>query len=1355
MARRSSQALAGFFPCPPHLIPGLATMLRPDTFKAPSPPADPSKANWITTIRDDRITRIVDPCAGEGHALKALAHGIGRDKPGLVETYGCEMEEGRARTLGAFEHRYSGSRYIHGDFFHVRFAPRMADILLLNPPYDQDRKFKRLEARFLHHAAPLLTHTGVLVFVVPHYAMSACASIFAMHFEDARAYRFPGDDFEAFKQIVVLARKTARSAPDPAVAAWCEAVSLDVSGLPELQVIPAYPDKSAGGFEARPELRAEAESKLQADPLFRYPAPTRDRGGYQGETWEVVGFDVSSCANLHPWESDKGAIPDLAHPTDLLSKHGAVYPVAQPPRPIHLASALAAGVFNGLKVGPNDEGSGLPMLLVKGTFRRKWASVDTKRDEDGAVTSETQVERPELEVWVLDLTTGAYHEIASSAVQAAGALQSIEGATFADLLTHYSKGLLAALRAACPVLHDPGRGDIEPMVETAGRPLWRAQNTVLHATSKIVDLAGGAIIVGEVGTGKTGISATLTKLRGSRRALVQAPPHLLSSWQNQIAAVLPGVDVVTLERVSDVERLRAHPGPVIALLSREASKLGHGWRDVGTLAGGVPNIPGDNGSLPFETTSDPAAFSKKKRRLPHACPRCGASIETDRLADRRATCTAPRLAPSPAPGTTALGRWVRTHLLTLTRCLPTHSGLVSLLPRTRAMESWHGWASKALVSDEIEARMVAALGELFALLANHLDLRDTLLYRVAWAWPELARPGLSTLPCWSPEMGDHYSGPGRALLKTRQAIALALDPSEPFALELHPDELSRYEPKSRTRAWREWTNMRASIHRTYEEGKDPGIPYSWTSGSKGDGMGYGSGHLLGATRGSRKAMEDTLHAIISAARFAPRHSRPNKRAAPRPTAVCGEPLYQAEPRPRRYPLGAYISSRVTDLFDTLIFDESHELSSDTSAQGIMFMRLAQMAHKSGATVLCLTGSIANGYAESLFNALWAVSPEFRGAFKWGDREAFIDKYGLRKRVVLHNRKDGAAITVSRGATSERIIGKIKPAGCTPGVLPTLVIHHLLRSATIIHKADLDLDLPALSESCPILKLPPEVEANLNTLLAAVKKAIGATRFSKDLAGRLFGALTGLLSYPDLAAVGTEPDGSYVLRWPQSCPEIRVKGWPDLIGPGLEIVQVPALPAGLELPKEAWMLDRVRAEIAEGGRGSLVLPTHRVLLTRYVELFKAAGVDALLLDAEKVEAKKREAWIDRHLVAKRRRVLIANPTCIQTGLNNLVTLQTALWMENPNCNPIVDEQGNGRLHRPGQEREVRILRPVYDHPLTLAGFRLQMHKIGVVRAVNGLSPEAVYAAAGIGDEMTAGLSVGQELYRMLVNEAEES
>jgi tRNA1(Val) A37 N6-methylase TrmN6 len=562
MARRSSQAVAGFYPTPPHYMPTIAAILAPE------------HRHLYHGLR------VVDPCAGEGAALVALRDGLAASVE-KVTTFAAEMERTRWQKLRESDPRrqatYLSPLHVHGDFFHVRWEPGFADVLFANPPYDTDKRFKRLEARFLDHAAPMLANTGVLVFVVPHYALSACASTSAKHFSDLRCFRFIGDDFAVFKQVLLFARKTTRSAPDPEVFRQCEAWSADATIIPE--------------FEIRPPEYA---------PFFRYAAYTRGRD-HGDSTWEMTHFDVSAVATLDPFESERGPIPDLCPHLDLSSRIGAVYPIVSPPRPVHLAAALAAGVFNGLHVQSND--GSLPDLLVKGTFKRRWDTVDQKHNSDGELTSETQVERPELEVWVLDLSTGAYHCLVSSP-DTTDNLTSIAGATFADLLTHYSKALLSALRAACPVLHDPVRGDEEPPVEGLGRPLWRAQNSTLHAANKLADKGNGVLIVGEVGTGKTGITAALLRLRNIRRALIQVPPHLLSSWRNQIEMVIPGTAVVELRAISDVIALRAHPGQVIALLSREASKLGHGWR-----------------ALPRRV--DPVSGFDAKHI---SCPKCGAIV---------------------------------------------------------------------------------------------------------------------------------------------------------------------------------------------------------------------------------------------------------------------------------------------------------------------------------------------------------------------------------------------------------------------------------------------------------------------------------------------------------------------------------------------------------------------------------------------------------------------------------------------------------------------------------------------------------------------------------------------------------
>lgn len=1269
MARRESKALAGFFPAPTHLIEVVADLLRPD-------------------VPEHKAGRsvVVDPCAGEGVALKSLSEHL-EIRPGYksVDTYACEMERTRWEALRQIDpmcqHGYTEGQHLHGDFFHVRFSPGMADVLLLNPPYDQDRDFKRLEARWIHHCAPILAQGGILVFIVPHYALAACADVMAFHFTDLRAYRFPGKDFDTFKQVFVLGRKVERAAPEPSVAAWCRALANDATTAAELPM--------DGSGEHYP---------------VRYRSTSGDTLGIRVDrtTWTMTHFDVSGVAAMAPWASERGAMPDLDHPADLCHRLGAVYPVVNPPRPVHLAAALAAGVFNGLPANPNP-GRSLPALLVKGTFRRRWETVDQRHDKDGALTGEVQIEKPELEVWALDLRAAEYHQLRSSAETTGAA--DVASMTFADLLEAYSVDLLAALRSACPVLHDPGRDD-EPSVEGLGRPLWPPQTSTVHALDKLTRQPGrGALVIGEVGTGKTSIALALAQLRGVARSLVICPPHLLTSWENQVRIVRPDADVVVLESISDVIGLRSHPGPVVAVLSREAAKLGHGWRDLGSALG----------------------------RTGQTCPACGSKVEGDRLAEKRTRCQGHTLATR-----TALGRWVLRHRHLLVRCDPENVSLHKLVEPTIQGERFLAWAKKHPATDELHERLTVALAELYALLYRDEQGRNKVLHAVAWARPSTAAHGLGVIPGYNRAQDKHLG-----YMEIRQRIALACD-TRPD-LGAHPDESEgrpyghgipgMYGAKSAAECWKSFNESWDFVHGIWEAKPDP---RGWTasqpagfrfgSGHDDTGPGYGRETLRNHKRGSTEALSYALTRIMLCAGVRLRG--------------CGEPLFQAVPEPRRYPIGTYITRYAQDVFQAVIIDEAHEMASEQSAQGIVSTRLAQMANKTGALLLYMTGSLVNGYAESAFHALRAVSPKFRAEFGHKDRERFVDQYGLRKRVLVYDAKDKRA--ASRGAHSERVLTGAKKAGQAPGVLPVLLLDHLLGSAAIIHKADLEIGLPAQSEQTALIEMTPEQEANLNSLIETLKEAIRQTRFIAGCAGKLFGAFCHLMAYPDLAACE-----DYEVSWPDNVAVTRTRSFD--VAPGVLVARVPRLDPTVLLPKEAWMLATVQEELGQD-RGCMVLPAQVQLLERLAWILDQAGIEPVVLRSEKVPPSKREAWIDRHLNRKSRRVLVTNPTCVQTGLNNLVSLATSVWYSNPDCKPIVYRQANGRIHRPGQVLPVRSLFPLYNHKLPVAGHKLLLHKVGVSLAVDGLDPDAVLEAAGVASEFTAGLNVGQQLYRMLVDEA---
>lgn len=1214
MARRESKATGGFFPTPNNVLRSITSALR--------------------VQGSNGIVRVMDPCAGDGRALRALSNLRKRD----TYLYGCEMERGRWRAAQLGLH---SSNLLRGDFFQVKCGSGFFQVIFLNPPYDQDRETKRLEERFLRAVVPMLAEGGVLVFVVPHYSLSASASTLAQHFEDVQVYRFPEPEFSMFKQIVLFGRRRRSLEADAQVEARLLDVARDATLAPVLTGDLSYTPMVANDWANSSE-------------------------------WRLEPYDPTEVETLHPWESERGPVPGLAHPLDLSCRIGQVYPVIMPPRPVHLAAALAAGVFNGIHVHPDPESSHLPALLLKGTFERTWSTVDQKFDKDGDLASETQIEKPVLTVWALDLSSAQYHQL-----RASGDLtdpQQVEGMTLGDLLDSYSVSLLDQLRAACPVLHDPHR-DFEQPVEGLARPLWPAQTSALLALGKSLDQGRGGLIVGEVGTGKTSIALALAKQRGHAKVLVICPPHLLGSWADQVRYVVPEYRTVVLDALADVGAVVAHPQPTVALLSRERAKLGHGWRDL-----------------------------KRSR-----CPRCGQAPQggVTGMAEKRGRCPAITWTSD-----TPLATWFHRHRHLLARLAPTHPAIGMLLGTSRATKRLLDFAVKHPATSAHRQELDEALIELFG--TDHAgrqmvpgDGRSALVM-AAWTSPTAGARGLALLGI--PERGE------RDGFELRQRVALCLDFDtviEPFHDPNSGNDYGyseEYRASKTAESWREWAGVRARVHKRSYSGHASYWRY----------QGFDEGTYRSVPRGSDKALDLLLTDLWEAADFQPR--------------PCSEPLYQAE-GPCRYPLATWIARKMPHAFDLLVVDEAHEYGAEDSAQGIAAARLAR-AHKGD--LLYMTGSLVNGYASSAFNVLHAVSPEFRHQFKPDQRDAFVDRYGLRKRVLVY--KDAKKTELRFGAHSERrLVGAVKKGGEAPGVLPVFLLEHLLRSAATLQKADLELALPSTSEEAIEVPLAPKQERHLSTLLEVVKDTIAKTRFTAGLAGKLFGALVGLVSYPDRAACGP-----YTVDWPESAGGLA----------GQVVVSVPSLDPTTLWPKERWLLDAIAEERAEGRR-VLVAPTHTPVATRLSWLCEQAGIEAVTLHADKVPPSKRERWLNEKLVAPGRGVLIANPTTIQTGLNNLVVLSTVIWYENPECNPIRYRQANGRLDRPGQLLPVRFRFPLYQHPLVRHAYRLLMHKVGISLAADGLDPDAVLQAAGVESEFAAGLSVGHQLYRMLVEQAQRT
>ena len=97
MARLESMAKMGYYPTPQELIPTIARHLKP---------------------KDQGLIRIIDPCAGEGTALKTIGEHL------QAETYGIEIDKKRGREAQKKPHQMPDHRLqIHPDHTEIRKPP--------------------------------------------------------------------------------------------------------------------------------------------------------------------------------------------------------------------------------------------------------------------------------------------------------------------------------------------------------------------------------------------------------------------------------------------------------------------------------------------------------------------------------------------------------------------------------------------------------------------------------------------------------------------------------------------------------------------------------------------------------------------------------------------------------------------------------------------------------------------------------------------------------------------------------------------------------------------------------------------------------------------------------------------------------------------------------------------------------------------------------------------------------------------------------------------------------------------------------------------------------------------------------
>lgn len=179
MARIEAAAKMGYYPTPETLAPIIARYLKP---------------------KDQGISRIFDPCAGEGTALKIIGEYL------QAENYGIEIDKKRGK-----EAQKKLTKCLITDYKSTQITTQFASLLWLNPPYDwaaregELERSERYERTFLRDTIKYLMPGGVLVYLIPLKRLDGTiARMLSYRFEQIRLYKFPEDLYQQFKQIVLF-----------------------------------------------------------------------------------------------------------------------------------------------------------------------------------------------------------------------------------------------------------------------------------------------------------------------------------------------------------------------------------------------------------------------------------------------------------------------------------------------------------------------------------------------------------------------------------------------------------------------------------------------------------------------------------------------------------------------------------------------------------------------------------------------------------------------------------------------------------------------------------------------------------------------------------------------------------------------------------------------------------------------------------------------------------------------------------------------------------------------------------------------------------------------------------------------
>src|SRR5713226_3089271 len=150
-----------------------------------------------------------------------------------------------------------------------------------------------------------------------------------------------------------------------------------------------------------------------------------------------------------------------------------------------------------------------------------------------------------------------------------------------DFIEEFRSVIVASVGRDSNPLYHPGtdRKKIYQLIKEIPRRPIASQIDAIGGSVKALQRRDSAVLVGEMGLGKTYISIAATAALGFTKTIVVCPPHLVRKWKREIKQTLPHAYVEIAERIADIENaLRQKRRCLFVILSREKAKLGYYWK---------------------------------------------------------------------------------------------------------------------------------------------------------------------------------------------------------------------------------------------------------------------------------------------------------------------------------------------------------------------------------------------------------------------------------------------------------------------------------------------------------------------------------------------------------------------------------------------------------------------------------------------------------------------------------------------------------------------------------------------------------------------------------------------------------